>query len=518
MRLCFLSFAVGFLSLIFLTVIIYLPIANIKSNDFVSIFQNKYLIQIIKFTVLQASLSAILSILIALPIARAIFRQCYHLREMIKNFCLFIFVFPSILVVFALVNLHGHNGIFSHLSQFIGLPSASYLYGMNGILLGHIFLNLPLALFIFIIKFEEVSPEIWKHAQLLNFTPRDYFYHLELPILRHAILPIAGIIFTFCALSFAIILNLGGKPRYNTLEVAIYQAVKYDFDLKLAILLGAIQLIFCATALFLPLFFRKQNFTYHITHHVKKNDPVFFKKIRFDGEKLFEKLIDNFAFLLFFILIIMPLMVILIPPSLRLNIPDGFWRALLTSSIITSSATFLAILLSLSLISGAQYYKNHREAILFFGYATFLMPPLLLATGLFLAFQKLPYIFLVIIINALMALPIMLRILAPPAFQIYDNQKKLIEILNLPRVFCLAKIYLPQLKKPLSLAVAFALCLSFGDISGIALFAGHELQTLPFLIFSLMGSYQINDAFILANFMLLIYIIIFWRMFLYARN
>ena len=214
----------------------------------------------------------------------------------------------------------------------------------------------------------------------------------------------------------------------------------------------------------------------------------------------------------------MPLIVILIPPSLRFNIPHGFWRALLTSSIITSGATFLAILLSLSLISGAQYYKNYREVILFFGYAIFLMPPLLLATGLFLAFQKLPYILLVIIINALMALPIMLRILAPPAFQIYDNQNKLIESLNLPWIFCLGKIYLPQLKKPISLAVAFALCLSFGDISGIALFAGHELQTLPFLIFSLMGSYQINEAFILANFMLLIYIIIFWKMFLYARH
>ncbi len=527
MRIFTLALSLGFLLAIFISILIYLPTSQITLSDFTHFYHDTYFRQIIGFTLLQASISAFLSIGFAIPIARAIFRQYYYWRHLIKILCLFIFVFPSVLIVFALINLHGISGIFNDLFNLLGIKRSSYLYGIVGILLGHIFFNLPLALFIFIAKLEEIPIENWQSAKLLKFTDKDYWLHLEYPALRHTLIPLCGIIFTLCTLSFTVILNLGGKPRFNTLEVAIYQAIKYDFDLTLAAQLGMIQLFFCILALGLPIFLRKQNFTYTLTHapihHDHKAsrqqyDSYFQQKIRFDGDKLSVKLFDHSITMLFIILILLPLISVVIPPNLNFHLPHYFAQALITSIMISSISTIISLILCLSLVIAAQSYRNFSELILFFGYATFIMPPLLLATGLWLAFHWLPHWILVVIINALMALPIMLRIIAPPAFQIYDNQKHLITLLNFSGYRRLKLIDFPQLKEPLSLAISFVFCLSFGDLSGIALFGGDDLITLPFLIFTLMNSYHLNEAFMLASFMLLIYLLIFKGIQYYAHH
>ena len=51
-----------------------------------------------------------------------------------------------------------------------------------------------------------------------------------------------AVIFVICLSSFAVALTLGGGPRATTVELAIYQAVRFDFDLGRAALLSVIQL------------------------------------------------------------------------------------------------------------------------------------------------------------------------------------------------------------------------------------------------------------------------------------
>ena len=50
-----------------------------------------------------------------------------------------------------------------------------------------------------------------------------------------------------CAASFTIVLTLGGGPSATTLEVAIYQALRFDFDPGQAVVLALLQLLLCAT-------------------------------------------------------------------------------------------------------------------------------------------------------------------------------------------------------------------------------------------------------------------------------
>ncbi|MCH9853301.1 MAG: hypothetical protein K0U45_07325 [Alphaproteobacteria bacterium] len=476
-----------------------------------------YLRHIIIFTFYQAGLSALLSIIFAVPIARMFFRQFYTYRHLIKNLCLLITVLPQIMVVFALVNLHGGSGFINMIWQFLSGTETPhyYLYGLTGILLGHIFLNMPLAIFVVLHKMEEIPEQVWKNALLLNFQARDYFRYIEYPLYKKITPLLFGIIFTYCAFSFTIVLTLGGKPSYNTLEVAIYQAVKYDFDLPLAAQLGLIQMIACGLILLLT---SRKNFYFQLTqaHFVGKNNPSFIN-IRPDGQNIIAKLSDGGFLLLALMLVIVPFITMLIPTNFNFTLPNQTYMAILNSFIISISSTCLALLFSLAIISSAQYFHAYREQILLAGYVIFIVPPILLSSAIFIELPNTSPLLLVSIINALMILPIMLRILAPPAFQIYDHQSRLINLLALPNLMILRDIFLPQLKFPIILASVFGFCLAFGDISALVLFGNENFVTLPFLIFSLLGSYRIDQAFTLFALMLLIYIALFRVIYHYAR-
>ena len=56
---------------------------------------------------------------------------------------------------------------------------------------------------------------------------------------------IAALIFLLCFTSFAIVLALGGGPGAATLEVAIYEAVRFDVDFARAGLLALLQVAIC---------------------------------------------------------------------------------------------------------------------------------------------------------------------------------------------------------------------------------------------------------------------------------
>ncbi|STQ81936.1 thiamine transporter membrane protein [Hafnia alvei] len=54
-----------------------------------------------------------------------------------------------------------------------------------------------------------------------------------------------ALIFMLCFASFATVLSLGGGPQATTIELAIYQALSYDYDLSRAALLAILQLLCC---------------------------------------------------------------------------------------------------------------------------------------------------------------------------------------------------------------------------------------------------------------------------------
>jgi thiamine transport system permease protein len=122
-------------------------------------------------------------------------------------------------------------------------------YGLHGVLLAHVFLNLPLATRMLLQGWQAIPAERFRLARSLGLTPTAQFRHLELPMLLAALPGAFLTIFTLCLASFVTALTLGGGPAATTVELAIYQALRFDFAPDRAATLAALQFALCLTAL-----------------------------------------------------------------------------------------------------------------------------------------------------------------------------------------------------------------------------------------------------------------------------
>ena len=99
-------------------------------------WKDSYLRRVIYFSVLQAGLSTLLSVSLGLIVARAFARfGKFPLRGLILSLFGLPLVVPAIVAVLGIISVYGSQG---------WLPLGSSLYGLNGILLAHLFFNLPL--------------------------------------------------------------------------------------------------------------------------------------------------------------------------------------------------------------------------------------------------------------------------------------------------------------------------------------------------------------------------------------
>jgi thiamine transport system permease protein len=154
-------------------------------------------------------------------------------------------VVPSIIAVYGIILLHGRQGYVSQLWHWLGGQPHSYIYGLIGILLAHVFFNLPLATRILLQRLEAIQPETWRLSSQLGMTSKDLWRHIEWPYLKGVLPQLAAMIFALCFTSFAIVMTLGGGPKATTIEVAIFQAIRFDFDIAKAVYLSLLQIAFC---------------------------------------------------------------------------------------------------------------------------------------------------------------------------------------------------------------------------------------------------------------------------------
>src|SRR5690606_28811806 len=142
--------------------------------------------------------------------------------------------------------LYGRAGFLA--PGFTALGGAQWpgIYGLSGILVAHVFFNLPLATRLFLTALETVPADQWRLASQLGMGARPTFRYIEWPVMRAALPGIAGLVFMLCVTSFTIVLTLGGGPAATTLEVAIYQALRFDFDPARAVTLTALQILLTA--------------------------------------------------------------------------------------------------------------------------------------------------------------------------------------------------------------------------------------------------------------------------------
>ncbi|KIQ05828.1 thiamine ABC transporter permease [Agrobacterium tumefaciens] len=466
---------------------------------------NAYTLRILRFTLWQATLSTILSIALGLPVALALARQReFPGRIWIIRLMAVPMGLPVIVGALGIIAIWGRQGIFNTVFMAAGAEQPFSIYGMSGILIAHVFFNLPLAVRFFLAGLERVPGEYWRIAASLSFGPLSTFRFVEWPAIARLIPGVAGLIFMLCATSFTLVLLLGGGPAATTIEVAIYQALRFDFDPPRAISLSLMQII--VTSVLLVLLARLPSADAEALTQAKAVR-------RFDSERWTAQLWDGSMIMLAMVLVALPLCAVaasgLTADLLRLLLASAFLKAAMTSLLIAVLSASLAILVSVALVRARQAILAQRRAaaplrVLFTAMGAgsalvLLVPPVVLGSGWFLLLRPLGDVstfapILVSIINMLMALPFVMRVLEPAFIAHQARTGRLAASLGLSGLSRLRLVDWPVLWRPVATAFSFAMALSLGDLGAVALFGSENFTTLPWLVYSNMGSYRTNDA------------------------
>lgn len=444
---------------------------------------DSYLPGVVIFTLKQAFLSTVLSLTIALPAARALARRQFMGREILLKLFSLPLALPAIVAILGIIGIYGNSGVFGGLFP---------IYGLTGILLAHVFFNMPLAVRLMLTRLESIPAENFRLAAQLNFSSGQVFRFLEWPQLSSAITGIGSLIFLLCTASFAVVLILGGGPQATTLEVAIYQSLRLDFDPARASVLALAQLVTCGILVFIA---------GHFATEVQVFPPTLSKTRRWDGRSGVSRIADGLAILLAVLIVVPPIISVVLTGISNVRPDDLLLRATLTSLLIGVLAASISLALGWILADAAvgKPSKILRSTVTLACLASLIMPPAVLATGWFVSLSPMAdmsryAIFLVIALNSLMALPFIWSPLYPAIVESAQRHDRLCSSLGLKGLARLSLIDLPVLRKPLALAFLMAVIVSLGDLSAITLFGSDALVTLPALIYRQMGHYRMDDA------------------------
>lgn len=492
-----------------------------------NILGDTYVQRVVQFSLVQATLSTALSVMFAIPIALALsHRPHFTGRTLIVTLFSLSLVIPTIVAIYGIVAVYGRTGWLSSLLNFISLPAIDF-YGLNGILIAHVFFNMPLATRIMLVSLEAIPAENWRLATQLGMKPLALFRHIEWPNLRGQLPGIALLIFTLCFTSFAIVMTLGGGPGATTIEVAIYQSLRFDFDINLTVALACIQMVICLSLMALTTLFKNntnlnaQPFTLWTENEHTTAEQSTMARL-WAGTWL--NALHWFVILGASLYVLAPLVALIIS-SLNTKtlsvLVDGITVQAMFNTIVTSLASATcALTLAIGLLASTRHLrirlKKERSGqwLQLMGNVILILPPLVLGTGLFLLLRPFADVFsiallLVVVINSLMALPFVIRLLDAPLMRTANAQDKLIQSLGIRGWNRWRLIDWPQLKRPIALSLALSATLSAGDLSAIALFGSERIRTLPLLLYQRMGSYRLEEAAVTAGLLLILCLILF---------
>ncbi len=458
----------------------------------------------IRFTLLQATLSALISVVLGIPVARALARRRFAGRRALIALLGVPFILPVLIAVLGLLEVFGRAGWVSTVLETAGLPSLR-IYGLHGVVLAHVFLNLPLATRLILQAWQEIPAERFRLAAQLNCDGRAFFWLIEWPMLRRIVPGAFAVVFAICLTSFAVALTLGGGPKATTIELAIYQAFRFDFDLGRAALLSGVQLVLTVVAALVALWLSSSTgFGAGLDRAIR----------RWDGQTAAIKWLDSIWIAAAALFLILPLAAIFVSGAPGLfGLPASVWSAALTSILVATISTLLMLAFALPMAFAVAHGKG--QAVEVAGLLGLAASPLVIGTGLFIIVRQFADPFslalpVTALVNAIMALPFALRILVPSASDVVQRYGKLGLSLNMTGIAFLRLVLLPRMRAQIGFAAGLAMALSMGDLGVITLFADPDIATLPLKIYRLMGAYRLDDAAAAALLLLVLSIGLFW--------
>jgi len=451
-----------------------------------------FVLEVVWFTVWQAIVSTILTVLVALPAAYVFARFDFPGRRLLNAAALVPFVLPTVVVAAAFLALLGPRSPF-------GIRLEHTIWA---ILIAHVFYNYAVVHRIVGGVWAQLDPRLEEAARVLGATRWQAFRQVTLPLLRPAIASASSIVFLFTFTSFGVILVLGG-PRFATLEVEIYRQASQLLDLRVAATLALLQL--AALVGLLLVYARIQERSAVRTRPARTR--LLLRRPRTRAERAF--VLGNLGVMV--ALLGLPLAV-LVERSLSVGGGYGldYYVALFEGTTngalfvppleaVTNSLIFAAVATGLSTVLGllAAQVVASRQGVLGRAFDALLPLPLgtsavILGFGFLLALGNLPVDLrvsplLIPIAHTLVALPFVVRAVVPVMRSIDRRLHDAAAVLGSSPARTWRSVDLPIISRAALIGAGFSFAVSLGEFGATLFIVRPDTPTMPIAIFRLLG-------------------------------
>jgi thiamine transport system permease protein len=467
-----------------------------------------YLAAIVQFSLWQASVSTAASLAIAGMLAYVCAYYRFRGKKMLLALGQLPFFIPSLIVAFAFVLVYGQNGWCNQVLLHLGASSPfPFLYNRWAIVAAHIFFNVAFLARTILSAFWEIPSVRHEWALAVGLPWWKKLYYIDWAYVKRPLINGGLLTFILCLNSFPIIMVLGGGIKNTTAEVGIYQFLHADFDLYSAITLSFVQL---SITLLASLCYRlppvnSSTGSLPLASWQKQQENLSALQSSSLGW-LFRLFLGCLALFLF-----LPLVAIIVDGIFALLSFPLSWGdfcglvcwPLLNSLIISGGTALGATSLAVATCFGLYYLAGFSPR-----WARVLERALYVLLGISPIVLSLAYyIFLqgevdfsssawgvIIAVQGLGALPFEVKILLPAVIAVKKNCEKFECVIGLSfwRGFVAAE--LPGLLPAIGAALLSGFALSLGNLSVIAMFSQSGIETIPLLIYRLMGVYRYQEA------------------------
>jgi molybdate transport system permease protein len=180
----------------------------------------------IRLTLELASLTTILLLIIATPVAWWLARTTSAFKQAVGAIVTLPMVLPPTVLGFYLLVLMGPEGPVGRLTQAIGIGALPFTF--TGLVVASIFYSLPFAVQPLQQAFLSIGERPLEVAATLRASPLDTFFTVVLPLARPGIVTAAVMSFAHTIGEFGVVLMIGGNipEKTRVISVQIYDHVE----------------------------------------------------------------------------------------------------------------------------------------------------------------------------------------------------------------------------------------------------------------------------------------------------
>ncbi len=530
------------LPLVFLLVFFFVPLGAIfriaaqsTLADGVGASVGRVVLRSLGFTLWQALLSMLLTMLAGLPAAYLFARFEFPGKRLLRVLTTLPFIMPTVVVAASFNALLGPRGLANVLlmrALSLDAPPINLLNTLSAILLAHVFYNTTVVIRMVGTAWAQLDPRLGQAARVLGASPLRTLREVTLPLLMPSILAAALLVFLFDFTSFGVILLLGGA-RFATIEVEIYIQALQMLNLPLAGVLSAVQL---ACTLLITLAYNRLG-----GREVIPLAP----RLRGEGTSRpgnwRQRVVVALLVVGIIVLLVSPLAALAARSVTRLEAERGqrgdvqvgltldYYRELFVNrrgslfyvppaAAARNSLLYAGSTVALSLVMGflAAYALARRTRI------NRVLDPLLmlplgasavtLGLGYIIVFNRPPidvrsFPALIPIAHSLVALPFVVRTLQPALASIPVNLLNAAAVLGASPLRAWREVELPIVGRAAAVAAIFSFTISLGEFGATSFLARPEYPTLPIAIYRFLsqpGALNYGQALAMATLLMLV--------------